>query len=231
MFNSSTPSLSDIAAVTNGGGLADGGWIWLIIIFVLLFGWGGNGFANGSSNSGAADNYVLASDFASLERQISSGFEANRQQVTSVANGISSLGYDQLNQMNGINTNILTSTNTLQNQLSASCCENKSAIADLNYNLATSNCATNNNINQAMQQIMQNDNANYRALHDEIVSNKIEQKDAQIAAMNQQINALQLTASQSAQNQYLISALRPSPVPAYTVANPYYYGSYGTTIS
>lgn len=31
----------------------------------------------------------------------------------------------------------------------------------------------------------------------------------------------QLAASQAAQNQYLVNTIRPCPVPAYTVANPF----------
>lgn len=37
----------------------------------------------------------------------------------------------------------------------------------------------------------------------------------------QQIFGLQLAASQAAQNQYLVNTIRPCPVPAYTVANPF----------
>ena len=36
-----------------------------------------------------------------------------------------------------------------------------------------------------------------------------------------QMPAYQLAASQAAQNNYLVSTLRPSPSPAYVVANPY----------
>ena len=44
-------SLSDIAAVTrdNDGWGSGGGWI-MIILFALIFGWGGNGF--GRNNNG-----------------------------------------------------------------------------------------------------------------------------------------------------------------------------------
>lgn len=45
--------------------------------------------------------------------------------------------------------------------------------------------------------------------------------------MNNQaaINKLELTASQCAQNQYLVNQLRPAAVPAFTVPNP--YANYG----
>lgn len=69
------------------------------------------------------------------------------------------------------------------------------------------------------QQIMQNDNANYRALHDELVQSQMDAKDAKIAE--------QAAASQAAQNQYLVQQLRPAAVPAFTVPNPYANYGYG----
>lgn len=78
--------------------------------------------------------------------------------------------------------------------------------------------------------IIENQNANYRALHDEIVANRIEDKNAQITAQQNEINALRLAASQERQNTYLINELKPCPVPAYITCNPYQsysYGSYG----
>lgn len=51
-------------------------------------------------------------------------------------------------------------------------------------------------------------NCNYRALHDEIVANRIEDKNAQITAQQNEINALRLAASQSSQNEYLLNQLR-----------------------
>ena len=68
--------------------------------------------------------------------------------------------------------------------------------------------------------IIDNQNANYRALHDEIVANRIEDKNAQIAAQQNEINALRLKASQEAQNAYLINELKPCPNPSYIVPNP-----------
>lgn len=54
-----------------GGFGGDGGW-WFIILFLALFcGWGGNGFGNNRGNSGGVvDGYVLASDFANIERKM-----------------------------------------------------------------------------------------------------------------------------------------------------------------
>lgn len=82
-------------------------------------------------------------------------------------------------------------------------------------------------ISQAARDITDNQNANYRALHDEIVANRMEDKNAQIQQLQSQVQALNLAQSQANQNSYLIGQLRPTPVPAYTVANPYSGFSYG----
>lgn len=54
---------------------------------------------------------------------------------------------------------------------------------------------------------------------------RIEAKDAKIAEQAATINALHLSASQAAQNNYLLQQLRPSPVPAFNVPAPYAFGN------
>ena len=93
-----------------------------------------------------------------LSRQASDGFNSQERKLDSISNGICSLGYDQLAQINGINTNIMSGVNTLQaaingvgSQLASCCCDLKydlssnaaeisrgveKGFADTNYNLA-----------------------------------------------------------------------------------------------
>lgn len=218
MFNTNSGlSLSDIAAVTrdNDGFAGGNGWWVLIILLALFGGWGNAGYGFAGGNAGAADNYVLASDFATVQRQIDSASSEIRQGINALGNGISSLGYDQLSQMNGINSNIVTAQNNLNAgitnlgyQLQQCCCDNKSAIADLKYGQATNTCSITTAINNAAQQIIQNDNANYRQLHDENIAIQMEAKNDKIATLTAQLNRADLAASQAAQNEYLISKLR-----------------------
>lgn len=96
--------------------------------------------------------------------------------------------------------------------------------------MATNTCAITNAINNSTRDIVDNQNANYRALHDEIVANKIEAKNDRIAELTAQVSKLQLAASQERQNTYLINELKPCPIPAYITCNPYQsynYGNYG----
>ena len=69
---------SDVALLSGRNGnndcFGDNGSWWVIIFLIFAFmGWGRNGNGFGG-NSGAADNYVLASDFATIQRQLSDGF-------------------------------------------------------------------------------------------------------------------------------------------------------------
>jgi tRNA A37 threonylcarbamoyladenosine dehydratase len=82
----------------------------------------------------------------------------------------------------------------------------------------------NNAIQQTLcnttRDIIENQNANYRALHDEIVANKLEAKNDRIAELQAQVSKLQLSASQERQNAYLLNELKPCPSPSYIVPNP-----------
>lgn len=114
----------------------------------------------------------------------------------------------------------------LQAQLADCCCQNREAISGVNYNMATSTNAVTTAISNAARDITENQNTNYRQLHDELVAYRMEDKDNTIAELRSQVNALNLSASQSNQNAYLVAQLKtPAPVPAYTVPNPNgYYG-------
>lgn len=217
MFNTSNvPSLSDIAAVTNSNNDFAGGngWWILVILFAIFGGFGNNGYRGMGSNAGAADNYVLASDFSNIERKIDGvnnglcdGFYA---QNTNMLNGFAGVN----SAISGLGFQTAQQSTALSNQLQQCCCDNRAAIADLKYTMA-----------DQTNTIMQNCNNNYRSLHDELVAFQMNAKDEKIATMQAQIQALNLAASQQAQNAYLINQLRPAAVPAYTVPNPYYgYG-------
>ena len=129
----------------------------------------------------------------------------NNQSVNTMLNGINSgicsLGYDVASQINGVNANIMQNS----------------------YNPAN---AITTAISNAARDITENQNTNYRQLHDELVAYRMEDKDNTIAELRSQVNALNLSASQSNQNAYLVAQLKtPAPVPAYTVPNPNgYYG-------
>ena len=205
------------------GGYGDGAW-WIIIL--LLFGYGRNGFGgNGFGGSGVGENYVLATDFATIERKLD-GINNGICDATFALNNTINTGFfgvqNSLTQgFSGLNTALLQGNYALSSQLADCCCKTQRAIDGVNYNMATNTCAITNNATMNTRDIIDAVNANYRALHEEIVANRIEDKNAQITAQQNEINALRLKASQEAQNAYLISQLGPKcPEPAYVVNGP-----------
>lgn len=230
---------SDVALLSGRNGnnsdgmFGDNGAWWVIIFLIFAFmGWGnrGNGFGGGNG-SGATDNYVLASDFATIQRQLSDGFGDLTAQSRYIQNGLCdgfyAMNTSLLNGFAGVNNAIMTNgyetRNAIQgvsSQLANCCCDIREGIQGVNYNLATNTCALQNTMNMNTRDIVDTVNANYRALHDEIVANRIEDKNAQIVAQQNEINALRLKASQEAQNAYLLRELKPCPEPAYVVNGP-----------
>lgn len=217
------------------GGYGNGDWAWIIVLF-LIFGFGRNGFGGfGGGNGGVGENYILATDFATIERKLDginngicdSTFALNN----TINNGFFGVQNSLTQGFSGLNTALLQGNYALSSQLANCCCGIERQIADcccatqrgldaVNYN----NVINTNSIQQTLcnntRDIIENQNANYRALHDEIVANRIEDKNAQIQAQQNEINALRLRASQEAQNAYLINELKPCPSPSYIVPNP-----------
>ena len=229
-------SASDVALLTgngnNGGFGGNGDNAWWIILF-LIFGWGRNGFGGGyGGGSGVADNYVLATDFATIERKldsVNSGIcDATFALNNTITNGFANAQQTLCQGFSGINQAISNSAfNTerglwnLSSQFADCCCTTQRAIDGVNYNMAMNTNGIQQTLCSNTRDLIENQNANYRALHDEIVANRIEDKNAQIAAQQNEINALRLAASQAKQNSYLVNELRPCPVPAYITCNPY----------
>lgn len=224
-----------------GGFGGDGAW-WIIILFLFVFcGWGNNGWGN-NGNSGAADNYVLASDFATLQRQIDSAASTieRKSDITQqgICDGFYSMNTTLLNGFAGINQNmnsgfqnaelsrcnqqaaLMQQLNAMQMQAADCCCENRAAIAQVRYDMATQACDTRNTVQNATRDIIDANNQNSRAILDFLTQSKL--SDLQTENQN-----LKLAASQAAQNNYLISQLRPCPSPAYITCNPWAGSGYG----
>ncbi len=225
-ISSDAPVMTMPVTPTNAGngwgGFGGDGW-WLILFVIILFGWGGNGW--GGNNGGVMDGYVLTSDFANLERKLDgvnsglcdgfyamntgmlNGFAGVTQAVTS---GFQTAELSKCNQQAAL----MAQLNAMQMQAQECCCENRAAIAQVRYDMATQACDTRNTIQNTTRDIIDNANSNSKAILDFLVNSKMQ--DLQTENQN-----LKLAASQAAQNNYLISQLRPSPVPSYITCNPW----------
>ena len=224
----------------NDGGFFGGEGIWAVIIFALIFGWGRNGGGFfGGNGGGTAEGYTLASDFATIQRQLSDGFSGQERRTDAIVNGLCDGFYTQAQLVNGVNMNIaqngyesrlatqtlgsqlaqcccdiregiqanttqgVLNTNAIQQQIQQCCCDNEKMQLQTKYETAQANCAT----LQAIDKV-----------GDRIIDYMANEKAQSLRDENQ---ALRLRASQEAQNNYLISQLRPFPVASYQVPNPY----------
>lgn len=223
MFNSNCASVPLVANIDGNGngnnGWGDGSWLWFIIVVFAIFGGWGNGFGfGGNRNDGypcatqadvraAVDQQTLISKIDQQTYGLSSTFTALNDNLNSnfrgIDNAICTLGYQ--NQQG---------FNNLGHQISDCCCTTQRAIDGVNYNIATQTNAIQNAMCNNTRDIIDNQNNNTRSILDFLVNDKI----ATLQAENQN---LKLKASQAEQNTYLVNALRPCPIPAYNVPNPF----------
>ena len=212
MFNSNCMSPADMAAVmgtNNRGNDAFGGYgadmiIWLIVIAAIFnggFGFGGWG-GNGGFNSPAGQGFATRTDIdAALSTQ---GIES----------GITGLGSQLCNGFNSLSA-----------QLADCCCSTKTAVADVNYNLAAQTNILQNTVNNNGNAIQQALNSGFRDVIDaqnagtqRIVDLFTQDK---IQSLQTELQSAQLQLSNAAQTNNIVNALRPTPVPAYLTCSPY----------
>lgn len=243
-----------VALNGNNNDLFGGNGSWFIIILFLFAimsnGWG-NGYGNGAG--GVSENYTLISDMGQLERKIDTvnggvcnGFYSTAQLINGVnmqnATNTASLQNTLTQGFAGLNTGMVQqgyesriATQGIGQQMQQCCCDLRQQVSDVNYNIATQAngitnavnsgfCQTNYNNSNNTRDILEAQNANTRAILDALNANKVEALKDRIAEQNQQINALQLSASQMAQNSYIVDTLSdklsPCPRPSYLVCNP-----------
>ena len=221
-------NLSDIAAVTRGDdGFFGGNSGWWIILLFMFCGWGGNGWGGGN---GVREAITSGFDFNQLENGIR-GLEHGLCDGFYEMNNTLLNGFGNTNMAAMQNTNAITARlSDMAAQSAACCCETQRllerGLCEVNYNILTQSNGINTNIASAARDIIENNNNGVRSILDFLTQDKI----ATLQAENQ---ALRLTASQQAQNAFLIDQLgTKAPVPAYVVANPYpsgYYAGCGCT--
>lgn len=244
-------SLADIAAVCkNGNGNCNDGfggnnaW-WVLIILWALWGDGRDNNRNrGGGDCGCGSNSGGGSVVYNVGAEMQRGFDTQSiiQKLDGLNSGLCSLGYDQLAQMNGITSTIQQTGFNLQsalNQLGISnmqqfnqlmalvercCCDQRQATSDLKYTMATDTCAVTTAISNAARNIIDNDNNNYRQLHDEMVAQRMQDMRDQLSQKDTLINLLNLKSSQEGQTAEIINGvlarLRECPVGTYNVCNP-----------
>ena len=210
----------------NDGGMFGGNWMWFLLIWFAMFGWGNNGFGGGYN--GCAGNEVQRGfDQQAVMTGISGVQNAVNGIVPVVQNGFAQAEISaNARQMADMNQNF-----QLQSALQQCCCDNRAATADLKYTMATeaantrANCDTNNQkimdklCQLEMDGIKQNYENRIAGMQNTIDQLRAQNSQARSAAA---FNALgdRFQTSQDAQTNALEQYLAPVPRPAYMVQNP-----------
>ena len=238
-YNEAIPVV-DVAGNGGNHSFLGGDGLAAIIIIALLFGWGRNGYGNGGGDTGSAGSgaamagYVLTSDFANIERKIDGvnnglcdGFYAQAQLINGVqqnmSNGFMSAELSRANQQAALMQQLYG----MQRAADNCCCENRAAIAQVRYDMATQACDTRNTVQVAARDIIDNQNAGTRAVLDFLTSSRLRDLEAENST-------LKLAASQAAQNDTLKTYMsgqfayyNPRPVPSFSVPAPFQYTGCG----
>lgn len=216
----------DVPYIANGncnnGGMGFGGNGWgdlaALIVVAGLFGWGNGGFGGfggfGGGRGGVGENYVLATDFATIERKLDGvnnglcdGFYAVN---TGMLNGFASVQQTLCQGFNGVERSLAQNGyqtqagfNALGAQLAQCCCDTRAAIADVKYANERNTC-----------DIIRAGQDNTRAILDYLTGEKIASLQAENSGLKAQI-------SNDRQSAFIIDALAPKcPAPAYVVQPP-----------
>ena len=218
-----------------GNGLFGGndlGTLLILFFFMIIFGGGYGGWNN---NAGGSMPYVVNNMDSSIQRGFDQ--QAVISGINGINGALSSLAQGQCNGFNGVtqavNNGTYGITNAVNNgfygaeianngrqmglmqQLNAMlmaqqncCCENRAAVADLKYTVATEACADRAAVNDALNNLTNVVNAGFQGIHNELCQDRLEAKNLRIRELENQLNVAAFNTSQVAQTAQLEAFIR-----------------------
>jgi len=200
----------------NGGFMDGNGW-WILILFILLGGWG-NGF--GMGGFGGFDGLY---PWMNNSQNINNGFRDQMlgTQINGIQNSITSGFGDVQNALcagfagvnNTLNQNTMADMErsfAVQSALQNCCCENRAGIADLKYTVATENCADRTAAMENTRDIIDAQTRGTQAILDKLCALELDGVKGQLAAaqrenlgLQNQLNMASMRESQTAQNAFI----------------------------
>ena len=241
-------SVADMAAVTRNNGWGnDGGCGWWIILFFLLClggGWNNGGWGNNANGAylnadlqRGFDQQATSAGIAGLQAQMGNGFAdaavANCQGNANITAAITNSQYATTQAIGNAKDTIALGLNQLAMANQQGFYDNKAGQADLKYTIATENCADRQAVSDGLrdlmaqntantQAIINSQNAGFQGLQNKLCQLEIDSLKQANETLRTQLNMAALAASQTQQTSDIVNALRiPSPIPAFTVPNPF----------
>lgn len=195
-----------------------------------------NGFRDQMLNTSIAGiQNSLTSGFGDIQTALCGGFAGVNAGIVGAQNAITQQMYG--NQIADLERSFASQTamtagmTGLQSQLASCCCDNRAAVADLKYTVATEACADRAAVGDALQAVIASNTANTQKILDHLCQQEIDNLKGQVVALQNQVNMQNLAASQAAQTaalvadntaqtQYIVNRVAPYPIPSFTVAAP-----------
>lgn len=245
-------SLSDLAAVVgnsrDGDGLGGDNSILWLLLFIILGGFGnrgyggyGNGGAGGvggnelypwlsqqqNVNDGFRDQ-MLSSGISGIQQSVTNGFAGVNQALCS---GFAGVNAGMANGFNQTQVAMLQGFNGVQAQQAQCCCDNQLAMANQTAALLAEHCSDRQALSDGVRDIIANQTAGTQRIIDKMCDQELQAERRENDNLRQQINMMNLAASQAQQTQQLLADnfaqtnaleqyLAPVPRPAYVVQNP-----------
>ena len=201
----------------NGYGYGDGfgcggGWfMWIIVLFALMGGWG-NGFGRGYGNGPGL-----------TQVEMQQGFDTQNilRKLDGINNGLCDGFYAQ-------NTTMLNGFNGVQRDLCTGFSAVNAGIAENRFAMQNCCCETNRNIDAVRAENYKNTCEITNAIHAEgeatralINHNVMQDLRDKLADRDRDLMTANFQLSQQAQSANIIGTLRPFPQPAYITCSPY----------
>ena len=204
-----------------GNGFGGDGW-WIILLFIILGGWGNNGYGNGGGFGGSG-----LYPWMNQANLTSEGFQNQlmNDNITSIRDGVFGISTQLCNGFAGVNATVsngfaqaeiaanarqiadMQQNFALQSQFADCCCENRLGLADLKYTVATENCADRTQSMMNTRDIIEAGRQNSQAIMDKLCQLELDGVKGQLAAAEREnlglqnaLNMATFRESQTAQN-------------------------------
>lgn len=244
-------SLSDLAAVIgntrDGDGLGgDNGILWLLL-FILIGGFGNRGYGVGGNGAGGIGGNELY-PWLNQQQNVNDGFRDQMLNTSingiqqSVTNGFAGVNQALCSGFAGVNSNVsngfmqnqlgmLQGFNAIQAQQAQCCCDNQLAMANQTATILAEHCSDRAALSDGVRDIIAANQAGTQRIIDKMCDQELQAERRENDNLRQQINMMNLAASQAQQTQQLLADnfaqtnaleqyLAPVPRPAYVVQNP-----------
>lgn len=201
----------------NDGGMFGGNWMWFLLVWMAMFGWGNGGFGFGGNQGGggyAGNEVQRGFDHQAVMTGISGVQNAVNGIVPAVQNGFAQAEIAanarqmaDMQQNFGVQTTMLQGFNGMQSQFAQCCCDNRLAVCQTQNLISNEAAAT----RAAMQ-------AGFQNVLDTMCADKIDAKNEKIAELQTQVTVLNnnnyLQNALTAQTQYFLGLYPPTAAAA-----------------